>query len=1113
MTSIGQPARRTGNFRFPGVVSRMRLPRGLRGRLFLAFAGISSFAILAAVAGLVAFVVARRALDDMTATRFPETLGAMEMMRHSERLVATGPALLNAVNRAAILAVMATKNTQLLSIREDLAQLKARDDESPMVREIEATIESLATNLDEIETAVMRRNEAASHRNAILRNAFSASQQFAKIWSVRFEDLQKKVVELQRATAARQPDTGKNAATIDKLDETMQAILPLDQLQRRTSDSFQLLVGGAETTDPDELARLKNASEKVVSDIDSLLSGVDLDISTALLPAIKLLHESALGTGGLFVVREKELRETAESRRLIAENAQLSSRLSDAAEAFVAISRRQMEAAARDAVAVQNEGSTALAVIVGLSLISSVLIVWLYVGRNIVSRLTRIGAGMAGIAAGRRDVVVDTAGPDEIAAMGRTVEIFRQHAIERDALLAERAEAATRLEKIVAQRTEELAGREATLRVMFDNMPQGVALFDRDLKMVAWNEQFPTLVGLSDEFLRGQRNFPDFIRFLAEQDYYGPVDIETAVRERVATFGERYAGERVTRDGTSLEIVRNPIPGGGSINMYTDVTERRRAQALVEESRERLAETVRDLEVARDEAMEASRTKSSFLTNMSHELRTPLNAIIGVTEMLREDAEELDRGDEIEPLGRVLGAARHLLELINEILDLSKIEAGRMELQLETFQVAAVIDEVASTIEPLVVKNGNRIRVECGEAIGTLRADQMRFRQVLLNLVSNANKFTENGTVSIRAEQLSEADRDWITIAVADTGIGMNSEQLGRLFQEFSQADASTTRRYGGTGLGLAISRRLCRLMGGDIDVTSAPGQGSTFTIRLPSTAPEASAPSASRSPVSSEAVPGDALLVLVIDDDPTARAVLSRFLEREGYTVREAGGGRDGLALARELRPDAIALDIIMPDLDGWAVLIALKADPALAEVPVILISIIDEQRRGYFLGAADYLVKPVDRMRLLSVMRRLCATPAGRRVLVVDDDELDRQRIRSALERSGWIIVEAANGRAALTQLEAAPPPDAVLLDLMMPEMNGFEFLDEFRRFPEWHHIPVVVVTAKELTPAERQQLSGNVGSIIAKSDRDSLLSELGGALSRHVSRRRTQRAAEAT
>jgi signal transduction histidine kinase len=472
MTSIGQPARQTGNFRLRGVAPKLRLPTGLRGRLFLAFAGISSFAILAAVAGLVAFVAARQALDQMTATRLPETLGAMELMRHSERLVATGPALLNAANADAILAVTATKNAQLQSIRGHLAQLKERDADSPMIWEIEASIESLASNLDEIETAAMRKDEAASQRNAILRNAFGASQQFAKIWSVRFEDLQKQVVELQRTAAARQADPGKNVATIDALDEAMQAILPLDQLQRRTADSFQLLVGGAETADLDELARLKTASEEVVRDIDGLLSGVDLDISTALLPAIKLLHESAAGAGGLFAVRESELKATAESRRLIAENARLSSRLSEAAEAFVAISRRQMEAAARGAFAVQNEGSAALAVIVVLSLVSSVLIVWLYVGRNIVSRLTGIGAGMAGIAAGRRDVVVNTEGVDEIAAMGRTVEVFRQHAIERDAMLIERAEAAVRLEGLVEDRTAELQRRYGELQAAQANLIQ-----------------------------------------------------------------------------------------------------------------------------------------------------------------------------------------------------------------------------------------------------------------------------------------------------------------------------------------------------------------------------------------------------------------------------------------------------------------------------------------------------------------------------------------------------------------------------------------------------------------------------------------------------------------
>jgi signal transduction histidine kinase len=227
---------------------------------------------------------------------------------------------------------------------------------------------------------------------------------------------------------------------------------------------------------------------------------------------------------------------------------------------------------------------------------------------------------------------------------------------------------------------------------------------------------------------------------------------------------------------------------------------------------------------------EASQHKSQFLANMSHELRTPLNAIIGVSEMLREDAEALNQ--DLEPLDRVLGAGRHLLALINDILDLSKIEAGRMELQLEDFALPPLIDGVVKTVEPLAAKNGNQLAVRCDGAIGSLHADQMRLRQALLNLMSNANKFTERGTISIDARQ--ENGRDWITIAVVDTGIGMTPEQMSKLFQEFSQADASTTRKYGGTVLGLAISKRFCQMMGGDITVESKPGRGSTFTIRLP---------------------------------------------------------------------------------------------------------------------------------------------------------------------------------------------------------------------------------------------------------------------------------------
>jgi GAF domain-containing protein/CheY-like chemotaxis protein len=500
---------------------------------------------------------------------------------------------------------------------------------------------------------------------------------------------------------------------------------------------------------------------------------------------------------------------------------------------------------------------------------------------------------------------------------------------------------------------------------------------------------------------------------------------------------------------------------------------------------------------------EASRHKSQFLASMSHELRTPLNAIIGVTEMLLEDARDLERDDELEPLDRVLRAARHLLALINDILDLSKIEAGRMELHLESFPLAPLIEDVAKTIEPVAAKNGNRTLVDCAADLGSIHADQIRFRQVLLNLASNAHKFTENGTVTIAAQPHRIDGRDCISVAVTDTGIGMNEAQLARLFQEFSQADSSTTRKYGGTGLGLAISRHFCRMMGGDITVESAPGTGSTFTVRLPRVVALGEPDAEARA----EAAPAlvedrEEPLILVVDDDATARELITRHLERAGFAVVGARGGQEGLRLTRELRPAAVTLDIMMPDLDGWTVLAAIKGDPALAGTPVVLMSIVEQKNRGFALGAAEYLVKPVDRGKLVETLTHICGTRAGR-TLLVDDDEVMRRAVRAALQPIGWQVTEAEDGEVAVGALAAARP-DVIILDLMMPRMDGFEFLHELRRRPEWRDIPVVVVTAMDLTEEDRTRLNGGVERIIQKSDRDEMLHQLSGVIGKCVKRR---------
>jgi CheY-like chemotaxis protein/anti-sigma regulatory factor (Ser/Thr protein kinase) len=496
---------------------------------------------------------------------------------------------------------------------------------------------------------------------------------------------------------------------------------------------------------------------------------------------------------------------------------------------------------------------------------------------------------------------------------------------------------------------------------------------------------------------------------------------------------------------------------------------------------------------------------------MSHELRTPLNAIIGVTEMLQEDARDLKREDELEPLERVLRAAKHLLELINEILDLSKIEAGKMDIHIESFAIAPLIEDVVQSIGTMAAKNGNELVVDCAADIGTMRADQTRIRQALLNLASNANKFTERGTVTIGVKRATEQGREWVTMAVMDTGIGLTPEQMGRLFQEFVQADASTTRKYGGTGLGLAISRNLCQMMGGDIAVQSELGRGSTFTIRLPAgigTAQPLPTARVARAPQPS-ALASKGSLILIVDDDQTVRDVMERFLTREGFSVATADGGKEGLRLARELRPAAITLDVMMPDLDGWTVLAAIKGDPLLSDIPVILVTIVDEIKRGYALGATDYLIKPIDRERLTKVLRNICSALA-RQVLVVDDDDMTRRGIRLALEEDGWKVIEAENGRVALARL-AETRPDVIVLDLMMPEMDGFEFLDEMRRRAEWRDIPVLVVTAKDLTAEDRRRLNGDVARVLQKgaSELDELLREIGRILPGSIERGRDKQA----
>jgi adenylate cyclase len=352
--------------------------------------------------------------------------------------------------------------------------------------------------------------------------------------------------------------------------------------------------------------------------------------------------------------------------------------------------------------------------------------------------------------------------------------------------------------------------------------------------------------------------------------------------------------------------------------------------------------------------------------------------------------------------------------------------------------------------------------------------DPMRLRQILLNLLSNACKFTKQGEVALRVRRVTDG-RDWVEFAVSDTGVGMTPEQQARLFEDFTQADSSTARRYGGTGLGLAITRKLARMMGGDVAVVSEAGKGSTFTVRLPG-------PAELGGRKGQDAVSRRSDCILVIDDDPTARELITHHLEAEGFAAVTAAGGLEGLKRARELKPIAITLDVMMPDLDGWSVLAALRQDAQLAEIPVIMVTIADEQRRGMALGAAGYLTKPIDRERLHALVQRFRSPSRRTRILVVEDDDAQRERVRSWLEAQQWTVTEAANGRAALASLEQEKP-DLILLDLMMPEVDGFQLVAALQEETRWRDIPVIVVTAMDLSTADRARLNSGIESVLVK------------------------------
>ena len=656
---------------------------------------------------------------------------------------------------------------------------------------------------------------------------------------------------------------------------------------------------------------------------------------------------------------------------------------------------------------------------------------------------------------------------------------------------------------------------ERRLADIINFLPDATLVIDRAGKVIAWNLALEEMTGITAAEMLGKGDQEYALPFYGERR---PILIDLVLMPQQEFEQEKYA--QVKRGGATLtgETYTPALKSGprylfgmaaplhdvngkivGAIETIRDITERKQAEE--------------ELQKAKADAEQANHAKSAFLANMSHELRTPLNSIIGFTRIVRRKGEGVLPERQTENLDKVLVSAENLLGLINTVLDIAKIEAGRMDVLPANFRVGPLIDLCANTAQPLL-RPGVILEKQVDESLATIYSDQDKIRQIVLNLLSNAAKFTHEGVITLSAEQ----DGEDLRVSVTDTGVGISAEALPNIFREFEQADPTTTRKYGGTGLGLTISRDLAHLLGGELTVKSELGQGSTFTLAIPTRyqrqlfralepdtpLPQDELPAPAPEGAQHLQTASAKKHILVIDDDPDAVYLLQENLDRTEFEITGARNGVDGLRLAREGRPQAILLDILMPGADGWQVLSDLKEDPSTADIPVILLTIVDKKALGFRLGAAAYLLKPLDPVAVRETLNRVILRKGRqfKRVLVVDDDPNVADMLRQFLPESDFSLESALDGLAGLQAIEAYCP-DILLLDLLMPRLDGFGVIERLRADPQTRDLPIIVISAKDLTADESARLKETVAVVMKKQgfQGEKLVEEIDRAVGRNL------------
>jgi signal transduction histidine kinase len=835
---------------------------GLRGRLLLAFVAISSFAVIAAVVGTYAFYAIGEALHEVTERSVPPAIATLELAQRSERIVAAGPALLAATNADEFASAAAALDQELKEAGRLLPTLRSQGLTSGEVIEIEVLFNQLANNLAELKSTTHQRIVAADRKAALVRETFDAYGRFRTIWTPRFEELRRNITTLQRTLEGARSSPEQRLAALDRLNNDIRDLSPLEQIQQQAAIAFEALVRAAGASSRAVLEDAREQASRAVRLIDGLVSGLDPDVSLALITPLSRMRNNAMGNASIIATRQVELETADEGRRLTVENTALSNHLSAAVEKLVAASKSEIAAATKKVRAVQALGTTGLLLVVALSLISSIAIVWLYVGRNIAARLTQLSRAMRAIVGHQHEIKIPTDGNDEIAEMARAVEVFRSNAIALDELVAEREEAAARLEQTVAERTRELARSVEELRALGDVSQAVTSTIDLQTVLSTIVAKAVQLSGTDAGAIYAFEEARQEFRLRAT--YGMDAAMIAAITDQRVGLRDSNIGPAVAKgEPAQIADLRDeppsklnniilqsgyrallllPLLRPGQI-VGTLVVRRKEPglfpQATIDLLQRFAAQSVLAIENARlfgeieekgRQLESASKHKSQFLANMSHELRTPLNAILGYTELIIDNmyGETPDKMRTV--LNRVQSNGRHLLGLINDVLDLSKIEAGQLTLSLANYSLKEAVHSVFTAVEPLASEKKLAFKIEVPPDLPPGRGDERRLTQVLLNLVGNAIKFTDAGEVKLKAS----ASNGSFTIAVHDTGPGIAVDDQVKIFEEFQQADNSATKKKGGTGLGLSIAKRIIEMHGGQIWVESKLGEGSIFFFTLP---------------------------------------------------------------------------------------------------------------------------------------------------------------------------------------------------------------------------------------------------------------------------------------